>query len=306
MHFLEEFMAKLKIVITGANGLLGQYLVRDMAEAGYEVFATNRGENRLPDYVNLAYNYTSVDIKDKKAVEAFLSSVNPGIIIHAAAMAQPDACELNKDECKDVNINATAYITAMAEKLKARLIYVSTDFVFSGDAGPYHEEDAPAPVNYYGESKLESEKIVQKSNVSWAIVRTVLVYGNILSGTRSNVVTWVKDNLEKKNHIKVVNDQIRTPTYIEDLSKGIVLIVQKNAEGIYHISGKEVFTPYEMAIQVADYFGLDKSLMEKVTADTFTQPAQRPLKTGFIIDKAERELGYSPISFKEGIQKMFG
>lgn len=299
-------MLKKKVVITGVNGLLGQYLVRDMAIAGYEVFATNRGESRLPDYENIEYNYTSVDIRNKEAIDAYLFNVKPDIIIHAAAMAQPDACELNKDECADINVNATAYITVAAEKLNARLIYVSTDFVFSGDAGPYREEDIPAPVNYYGESKLASEKIVESSKLSWAIVRTVLVYGNILSGTRSNVVTWVKDNLENKKPIKVVNDQVRTPTYVEDLSKGILLIAQKNAEGIYNISGKEVFTPYEMAIQVADYFGLDKSLMEKVTADTFTQPAQRPLKTGFIIEKAERELGYSPISFKEGIKKMFG
>lgn len=306
MRFTGKFMAKQKVVITGVNGLLGQYLVKDMATAGYEVFATNRGESRLPDFKNIQYNYTPVDIKDKAALQAYLLNVSPEIIIHAAAMAQPDACELNREECRNINIDATAYITEVAEKLNARLIYVSTDFVFSGDSGPYTEEDTPAPVNYYGESKLVSEKIVQQSSVAWAIVRTVLVYGNILKGTRSNVVTWVKDNLEKGNHIKVVNDQIRTPTYVEDLSRGIMLVVQKNAKGIYNISGKEVFTPYEMAVQVADYFGLDKSLMEKVTADTFTQPAQRPLKTGFIITKAEKELDYHPISFKEGIKKMFG
>ncbi|OJY79902.1 MAG: NAD(P)-dependent oxidoreductase [Sphingobacteriales bacterium 40-81] len=299
-------MSKIKVVITGANGLLGQYLIRDMAKAGFEVFATSRGAGRLPDYEEVDYTYASIDIRDKEAVQQYLLTVKPAIIIHAAAMAQPDACELNKDECRDINITATENITGVAEKLGAHLIYVSTDFVFSGDNGPYREDDTPAPVNYYGESKLASEKIIQSSKTSWAIVRTVLVYGNILSGTRSNVVTWVKDNLEKGNHIKVVNDQVRTPTYVEDLSRGIVLIAQQNAKGIFNISGKEVFTPYEMAVQVADYFGLDKSLMEKVTADTFTQPARRPLKTGFIIDKAEKELGYKPVSFKEGIQKMFG
>lgn len=293
------------MVITGVNGLLGQYLVRDAVQAGYEVFATNRGENRLPGHTDPDYTYTSIDIRNKKELQDYLLDVAPDIIIHAAAMAQPDACELNKDECRDINVNASAYIAEAAEKLNARLIYVSTDFVFSGDDGPYSEDDVPAPVNYYGESKLESEKIVQGSNVRWTIVRTVLVYGNILSGTRGNIVTWVKDNLESGKHIKVVNDQVRTPTYVEDLSKGILLAARKNARGIYHISGKEIFTPYEMAVQVADYFGLDKSLMTKVTADTFTQPAQRPLKTGFIIDKAERELGYHPISFKEGIGKMF-
>lgn len=299
-------MSKIKVVITGANGLLGQYLIRDMAKAGFEVFATNRGASRLPQYEEVDYTYQSIDICDMEVVQQYLLAVNPAIIIHAAAMAQPDACELNKDECRRINISATANITATAEKLGAQLIYISTDFVFSGDSGPYREDDIPAPVNYYGESKLASEKIIQNSKINWAIVRTVLVYGNILSGTRSNVVTWVKDNLEKGNHIKVVNDQVRTPTYVEDLSKGIVLIAQQNAKGIFNISGREVFTPYEMAVQVADYFGLDKSLIEKVTADTFTQPARRPLKTGFIIDKAEKELGYKPISFKGGIQKMFG
>ncbi|MCC6290354.1 MAG: SDR family oxidoreductase [Chitinophagaceae bacterium] len=295
----------MKVVITGANGLLGQYLIRDMAKAGFEVFATNRGASRLPEYEGLEYEYASIDIRDKEAVQQYLFDIRPGIVIHAAAIAQPDACELNKEECRDININATAYIIEAAEKLSARLIYVSTDFIFNGDGGPYREDDLPAPVNFYGESKLASEEIVQKSKTNWAIVRTILVYGTILSGTRSNVVTWVKDNLEKGNHIKVVNDQVRTPTYVEDLSKGIVLIAQQNAKGIFNISGKEVFTPYEMAAQVADYFGLDKSLMEKVTADTFTQPARRPLKTGFVIEKAEKELGYKPVSFKEGIQKMF-
>ena len=299
-------MHRKKVVITGVNGLLGQYLVRDMVKAGFEVFANNRGESRLPQTVAESCTYTAIDIVDKHAMQEYLLSVHPDIIIHAAAMAQPDACELNKEACREINIHATGYIAEIAEKLKAHLIYVSTDFVFNGEGGPYTENDLPAPVNFYGESKLASEQLVQNSHTDWAIVRTVLVYGNILSGTRSNIVTWVKDNLEKGNHIKVVNDQVRTPTYVEDLSTGIVLIAQKNAKGIYHISGKEVFTPYEMAVQVADYFGLDKLLMEKVTADTFTQPAQRPLKTGFIIEKAEKELGYSPISFKAGIKKMFG
>src|SRR5690606_38796644 len=158
-----------------------------------------------------------------------------------------------------------------------------TDFVFDGKEGPYKEDDVPAPVNYYGESKLAAEEIIQQGNAHWAIVRTVLVYGNILAGTRSNVVTWVKDNLEQWKNIKVVDDQVRTPTYVEDLSKSILLIIQHNAEGIYHISGKEVLTPYQMAVQVADYFSLDKSLMEKVNAATFSQPARRPLKTGFVI-----------------------
>lgn len=294
----------MKVLITGVNGLLGQNAAKQFADAGYEVIATGRGGCRLPDN-GKRYRYTDLDITDKKGVLHYVTTVRPDVIVHAAAMAQPDACELNREACYDSNTNATLYFTNAAETVDAKMIYISTDFIFSGDEGPYRETDEPAPVNYYGETKLAAEQIVQKSKTSWAIARTVLVYGNILSGTRSNMVTWVKGNLEKQNPIKVVSDQVRTPTYVEDLARGIQLIMEKDATGIYHISGKETLTPYEMAVQVADYFGLNKALMEKVDASVFTQPARRPLRTGFIIDKAERELDYSPLSFMQGIQKMF-
>ena len=294
----------MRILITGANGLLGQYTVTQFADAGHEVVATGRGACRLPDN-GKPYQYIDLDITDREGVLAYVAAIRPEVIVHAAAMAQPDACELNREACYDSNTNATLYFRKAAETVNAKMIYISTDFIFSGDDEHYRETDKPAPVNYYGETKLAAEQIVRQSKINWAIVRTVLVYGNILSGTRSNIVTWVKENLEKENPIKVVSDQVRTPTYVEDLACGIHLIVEKNAMGIYHLSGKEVLTPYEMAVQVADYFGLNKTLMEKVDASVFTQPAQRPLKTGFIIDKAEKELGYSPVSFMQGIRKMF-
>ncbi|MCO5237965.1 MAG: SDR family oxidoreductase [Chitinophagaceae bacterium] len=294
----------MKILITGANGLFGQNAVSRFTAAGYEVIAAGRGDCRLPEVHN-GFRYISLDNRDEEAVHAEVVAAAPDVIVHAAAMSQPDACELNPEECFDCNVNATRYFTEAAKTVNARLIYVSTDFVFSGDDGPYREADQPAPVNYYGQTKWEGEQIVLQSDLRRAVVRTVLVYGNILSGTRSNIVTWVKENLEKGKPIKVVSDQVRTPTYVEDLVQGIQLMIEKGAEGIFHISGKEVLTPYDMAVRVADYFGLDKSLMERVDASVFSQPARRPLKTGFIIEKAERELGYRPVSFTEGIDKMF-
>ncbi len=295
----------MKILITGANGLLGQYAVKRLAAAGHKIIATGRGDCRLKPNDKMAVEYFSLDITNREEVNASVSKISPEIIVHAAAMAQPDACELDKETCDATNTLATQYFCEAAERVGARLIYISTDFIFSGDDGPYRETDAAGPVNYYGSSKLAAEQIVQQSKTQWCIIRTVLVYGNILSGTRSNVVTWVKDNLENGKPIKVVSDQLRTPTYVDDLAKSIELAIEKNARGIYHVSGREVLTPYEMAIQVADYFGLDKSLMEKVDASVFSQPAQRPLKTGFIIEKAEKELGYQPLSFMEGIREMF-
>lgn len=294
----------MKILITGATGLFGQNAVKQFADAGHTVIATSRGVSRLSAQ-DPSWNYVAMDITDRKEVIHQVGIIQPDVIIHAAANAQPDSCEMDKAACYDTNVNATRYFTEAAATINAKLVFISTDFVFSGEDGPYRETDVPAPVNYYGETKWEAEQIVQQSGVNQAIVRTVLVYGNILTGTRSNIVTWVKDNLEKEKPIKVVSDQVRTPTFVEDLVTGVRLVVEKNAAGIYHISGREVLTPYDMAVQVADYFGLNKDLMEKVDAAVFTQPARRPLKTGFIIEKAERELGYQPISFRQGILKMF-
>ena len=297
----------MKILITGSNGLLGQHLVKLLAETTpHEIMATNRGEDRLSFSSSARYNYFSLDITDGIAVNDFVLLHQPNVIIHAAAMTQPDTCEENEVECWNVNVTATRFLTDAAEKVNARFIYISTDFVFDGLHGPYKETDEPKPVNYYGSSKLAAEKSVMASKLQWTIVRTVLVYGNILVGNRSNVISWVKENLENDRPIKVVSDQWRTPTYVEDLAKGILLVLDKNVNGIYHISGEEGMSPYDMAVATAEYLHLDKSLMTKVNADTFTQPARRPLKTGFIIDKAKKELGYLPISFAASLKKMLG
>jgi dTDP-4-dehydrorhamnose reductase len=181
------------------------------------------------------------------------------------------------------------------------LVHLSTDFIFDGEAGPYSEEAFPNPINYYGRTKLEAENLIKGSGIKWTIVRTVLVYGIANDMSRSNIILWVKKSLEEGKTIKVVNDQWRTPTLAEDLAAGCILIVKKRELGIFNISGKDFLTPFEMAIQTADYFGLDKSLITEVDSTIFTQPAKRPPRTGFVIDKAKKVLGYNPKSFTEGI-----
>ena len=192
----------------------------------------------------------------------------------------------------------------LQKKNNAYFIFISTDFVFDGINGPYKEEDIVNPVSYYGSTKVAGEKAVEESGLASAIVRTCLVYGNTLSGTRSNLITWVKDNLGLGKKIKVVSDQWRTPTYVEDLAKGILLIMEKKAEGCFHISGEVLLSPYQMAIATALYLSLDTSLIEKVDASIFTQPAKRPATTGFIIDKAKAVLGFKPLTFEEGLKNM--
>ena len=295
----------MKVLITGANGLLGQHLVKLLIDStNYMITATGKGVSRLPFNSSNRFNYVSLDITNGVEVAAFIARDRPDIIIHTAAITQVDECEQNPIHCWNTNVTATRFLLGAAEIAGAAFIYISTDFIFDGIAGPYLESDLPGPVNYYGSSKLGAEKSVMESKLPWCIIRTVLVYGNILVGNRSNMVSWVQNNLAQGKAIQVVSDQWRTPTYVEDLAKGILLAIENKAKGIYHISGEELLTPYDMAMATAAYLALDINLIEKVTASIFVQAAKRPAKTGFIIDKAKNELGFRPLSFKEGLKKM--
>ena len=288
-----------KVLVTGANGLLGQKLINLYeGQDGVRLIATGKGANRNPEG---CYEYCPMDICSPDEVNKVISETQPDVVINTAAMTQVDACELDPDSCRRLNVEAVSYIIEACKKTNSFLIHLSTDFIFDGTSGPYKEDDLPNPLSKYAESKLEAEKLLKSSQLKHAIVRTMLVYGVAHDMSRSNIILWVKKNLEQKNQIKVVNDQWRTPTLAEDLAKGCMLIADKKAEGVFHISGKDMLTPYDMAIATADFFELDKSLIEEVDGSIFTQPAKRPARTGFILDKAKRELGYEPVSFEEGL-----
>jgi dTDP-4-dehydrorhamnose reductase len=245
-----------------------------------------------------------MDIGDKANVDSVMDKVNPDHVIHTAAMTQVDDCELDHDACDRANVDAVQSIVEACERNGCHLIYVSTDFIFNGEDGPYDEEGTPDPLSYYGMSKLKAEQIVQSSSLNWAILRTVLVYGIVDNMSRSNIVLWAKGALEKGDTINVVDDQFRSPTLAEDLADGCILAMDKNATGIYNISGKDQYSIIDLVRTVADYYGLDKSLINPVSSETLNQPAKRPPVTGFILDKARKELGYEPHSFTEGIAIM--
>jgi dTDP-4-dehydrorhamnose reductase len=292
----------MKILLTGANGLLGQKLVQLLGtKPEVQVVATGLGTCRILQ-VPANTRYTTCDVSDKSEVMSLVSQERPEVIIHSAAMTQVDDCEKEPEKCQLLNVDATANMARAAEAVGARLIHLSTDFIFDGAAGPYQEEAEANPISVYGHSKLEAEKVVMASSCPWAIVRTVLVYGIAPGLSRSNIILWVKASLEQGKTIQVVDDQFRTPTLAEDLAMGCWLIAEKKAEGIFNISGADFLTPYAMALQTAAYFGLDASLIQKASAATFSQPAKRPPRTGFIIEKARTQLGYEPHSFAEGIR----
>lgn len=289
----------MKILITGTNGLLGQKLVQLILDKNEdELIPTARGENRLA----IAEPYfRSLDVTDPQAVEKVITEVRPDAVIHTAAMTNVDQCETEREDCWKLNVDAVEYLINACKKVDAYLLHLSTDFIFDGEEGPYNEEAKAKPISYYGESKLAAEELLMKSGLQYGIARTVLVYGIAHDMSRSNIILWVKSSLEAGKEIKVVDDQLRSPTLAEDLAMGCYLMAKQGAQGVYNISGKDLLTPFEMALKTADFFGLDTSTMERADASTFSQTAKRPPKTGLLIDKARTELGYEPHSFDEGI-----
>jgi dTDP-4-dehydrorhamnose reductase len=294
----------MKILVTGSNGLLGQKLTHLLQnEKSISLIATARGKSVLPITHGI---FVSLDITDATEVDSVIAETQPDVIINTAAMTQVDQCETEREACWKANVTSVENLVRACVKNNVHLVHVSTDFIFDGTYGPLDEKAKPNPVNYYGESKLAAEEVLIKSSINWSILRTVLVYGITQDMSRSNIVLWVKNSLEQGKTIQVVNDQWRTPTLAEDLAMGCYLAAKTKAVGIYHISGKDFLSPYDIAIATADFFKLDRSLIKATDSTQFKQPAQRPPKTGFIIDKARKELGYEPHSFQDGIAVLAG
>ncbi len=294
-------MPNKKILITGANGLLGQKLIDlYLTKPEKTLIATARGESRYPHRSN--FIYAPLDITDEQEVAIVIDKFQPDCVINTAAMTNVDACESEKEACDALNIDAVRYLAVACKKVGAQLIHISTDFIFDGKNGPYSEEDEALPLSYYGLSKLKGEEMAETFSEKWAILRTVLVYGVNNEMSRSNIVLWAKGFLEQGKTMPVVDDQFRTPTLSEDLAMGCFLAEDKNAQGIYNISGKDFMSIFDLVNRVADFYGLDKSLIRRSDSSSFTQPAKRPLVTGFKLDKAIRELGYDPHSFEEGLE----
>lgn len=287
-------------MVTGSNGLLGQKLIHQLANrTDVELLATARGTNRLR--MQEGYAFASLDVTNAQEVMNLCKHWQPEVIIHTAAMTQVDDCEDQQEACWQLNVQAVDHLVRACAAINAHLVHLSTDFIFDGAAGPYDETATANPLSFYGKSKLAAEKLLLESEISYSIIRTVLVYGVAEDMSRSNIVLWAKGALEKGQQLRIVSDQFRTPTLAEDLAAGCILAAIKRAQGIYNISGKDQMSVIELVKRVAKYFDLPTNQITEVTTDTLNQRARRPLVTGFILDKARRDLGYEPHSFEEGI-----
>lgn len=291
-----------KVLITGSNGLLGQSLVNLLLleKEKYQVYGVSKGENRAK---RTDFSYHDLDLTQENDVKQLLKSIAPDVIVNTAAMTQVDLCEDHRELCNKINVEFVDVLKNYSEQNNTHLIHLSTDFVFDGKKGNYKETDSPNPVSFYGNSKLKAEQLLIQSTVKYTIIRTILVFGKVHDMSRTNIVLWVKEMLENKNEITIVDDQFRMPTYVEDLALACKLSIDKKATGIYHISSNTLLSVYNIAKQIAETFNLDTTLLKPISSKALNQRARRPPKTGFDLSKSIQQLNFPSVSFAESLQR---
>lgn len=288
----------MKILITGSNGLLGQKIVRQCLKKDILFLATSKGENRNPDCPSKHYH--SMDICDYGEINEIVNRFVPTHIIHTAALTNVDYCELNPEECHEVNVGAVEKLFMVCQVNNIHFELLSTDFVFDGLKGNYNEEDEVGPLSVYAKSKVDGENFLKDSDfLNWSIVRTIIVYGDAHNLSRSNIVLWAKSALEKGDALSIVDDQFRAPTWADDLAWACLEICTRNKKGIFHISGPETMSIFELVERIALHFGFSVTSMKRSSSLDLSQPAKRPSKTGFELSKAQRELQYFPKTLEE-------
>ena len=289
----------MKVLVTGCHGLLGQKVVA-LAPNGFEVFGIDLQDSSeiLPKE-----NYFQCDFTKRENILPLVEKIRPEIIVNAAAYTNVDGAETERQMCWEINVTAVENLVYCAQKFDSKIVHISTDYIFDGKNGPYNEDATPNPIGYYGRSKLAAENALLASDVNFAIARTMVLYGNEMNG-RDNFVTWLIKKLRSKSKVTIVNDQIGNTTIADDLADGIWKICNQEFIGIVNVAGKDIIDRFTFALQIAEVFGLDESLIVPITTVELNQPAPRPLNSGLIIDKATNVLKLNLSGSVEGLLKL--
>lgn len=289
----------MKILVTGAGGLLGSRIVELASERGHEVYGLYL--NHPP---SMGFKI-KMDITDFNGVEKLISQLKPHAIIHCAAITDVDLCERNRDLALKVNYEATKVIAKASEKIDAHMIHISTDYVFDGLRGMYREEDKPNPINTYGLTKLLGETAVMENCSRSLIARASVIYGSKPAAGKVNFALWVMGKLKSGERVKVLKDQYVSPTLNTNLALMILDALEMNLTGIIHMSGATRVSRYEFAIQIARKFNLDEGLIEEAYMHEMSWIAKRPRDSSLDVSKASRMLNVKPMSLNEALEKLY-
>ena len=286
-------------MILGANGFTGRRILKRLSSK-HQVLACSLHPDILPEE---GYEFHILDMQNVDATDALLNNFRPDVIINASAMSVVDYCEQHPEEAYALNVTAVKHLAEYSQSNSCRLIHLSTDFVFDGTATEaYTETDTTNPINYYGKTKQWSEEVIEQACTNYAIARIEVVYGKPFNGQHGNIVHLVKTRLQNGQSIRVVSDQFRSPTWVEDIARAIESLLSDKYQGIYHICGGETMSVADIAYRVAKHFGLDTSLIQPVTTDEMNEATPRPLFSPMNTEKALKEFGYQPSRLEEGFK----
>ena len=284
-----------KLLVTGASGLLGNKIVA-LAESDYLVTPTDITEPLHP-------NAVKADITDSDGVSHLFRKLGPDIVIHTASETNVDKCETEKERAWKINVEGTRNIAEACQKTNAKLICISTDYVFDGEKGFYDEEDKPNPINYYGLTKLEGEKQVTRHCKNYAILRTSVLYGR--HPWKQDFATWIINKLKQNQEITVVDDHYNTPTLADNLAKMALEVGAGDLQGIFHASGCERISRYEFARRIAKTFGLETGLIKPIKMSELTAwIAKRPKDSSLSTEKVRKQVKIKPLNINEGLSKL--
>jgi len=287
-----------KILVTGASGLLGSKVVKMATLQGLDAYAAYN------DHPVSKNNSIRIDLRSPDQVRAAIHSVKPDYVIHCAALSDVDKCEANKELAWSINVEGTRAIIKASKAAGAYIVFVSTDYVFQGDAGGYSEEDATNPINHYGYTKLQAELLVKEMKGDWTIVRPSVIYGSVPAAGKVNFALWIIDKLKRMESVKIITDQWVSPTLNTNLSRMILEVIQRRLTGVYHLAGATPISRYDFAVKIAAEFNLDERLISPSSWKYMNWAAKRPINSSLKVEKATKTLNAKPMMINEALSQL--
>jgi dTDP-4-dehydrorhamnose reductase len=287
----------MKILIISGSGVIGSYLIKSCKNEGYDTeftFYKNKPRNGQGHFLDIT--------KHKDTIE-LIKKINPHIVFLTSAITDMDLCERNLNLAKITNIIGTQNVVDGCKIVNSKLVYLSTSAVFDGTKSEYSEIDIPSPNNTYGLTKLEGEKIVQKSELKFLIIRTDQPYGWPEQSQHANSVVRVIEHLKNNTIFREIIDWYNTPTYIPDLTSAIMHLIKNNLVGIFHITGSDFLNRYDSAVLIAEVFKLENKLLKQINSSELKLPAKRS-NVNLSNKKLFQETGIRMLGFKDGLTKM--
>lgn len=298
-----------RVAVIGASGLVGYHIIKEAESRGYDVlgtFLTNDPE---------VTSCSSLDITDRDGVDDLLSRFQPEGVILAAAISDVDECERNPGMAWTINVEGTLNVAEVCVRLRCPLLFISSDYVFNGLKDfPYHEGDVPDPINIYGRTKLEGERLVLDASAQNIVCRVSVVFGWQGTSVRDNIVLKVLRRLRAGEEVSLFNDQWNTPTYAPETAslmldllakdRGTISMFEGEGRGIFHLSGRKCVSRHELGMLVADVFGLDDNLIQPLSIKEAGMSGPRPTISCLSVAKAEAELNTSIASLREALEDM--